>query len=1220
VLPAAGQLPAAQSGRELRIQLTPLERARRIDCICGARSGRGLRARGIFLMQKFVPRWISLGVVCAMAIVAAAVPALRSHSLSARTAQEKPAAKPHSATSPASAGTNDAFRFNTLGVACMNQQKFADAQKYFEQALAADPKFAVARLNLGISLLSQQKLEGARTALEQASSQLPKDPFAWYNLGLVYKDSAETEKGVAAFKHVTELVPEADGHYFVGYLLSQLQRYDDAIAEFDKALAAFPFHASAEFGIARAYQRKGDLKSAREHLARFQKITSEHLGTPFGAGYGDQGRFSLAELARSAAAPAPPAISVSFKEQPLLGGSSSSQSAGSGSAAKLPGIGASAGACFLDYDGDGKPDLFLVSATSDGVSKLLHNLGNGYFADVTQPANLVLRGSGLGCAAGDFDNDGHTDLVVCLSDGIHLLRNKGNGTFEDVTTAVGIRRETGCVGATLVDYDHDGDLDLYITMLPTASGSGSTAAHNQLWRNNGNSTFTDVSEETALNFDATGAGLVTTDFNNDRAIDFVFAGGTAGASIFLNPREGKFTPLAGIDFKKENLPPAVGVIAFDFDKDGWMDLAFTHAGAPGISLWRNIEGKRLERVALPDLAWRHGWGISAIDYDNDGWLDLVAVGESTTGGGEVRLLRNLGTSGWADVTKDTHLDAVKLLQPRAVAIADIDNNGSADLLLTQAGGEPLLLRNEGATQHNWMRIDLKALNDNKSGIGTKVELYAGPLYQKWEAVGSSGYLGQNSSSILAGLGSEKNAEVVRLLWPTGVPQDEINLAAKKEQNIGELDRRGSSCPVLFSWNGHEYEFIADMIGPGVVGHWIAPGQRDVPDPDEYLKVDARSARPLANGLLSFRFMEPMEETVYLDQVRLVAVDHPSTYEVYPNERFVSAPPFPEFHVIPSRDAHSPVGAWDDRGNDVLPLIAHHDRKYVTSFDELPFAGFAKLHYLELNLGPWDPAKPLRLILDGYTDYFTATSMYAADQAGIKVIAPYVEALDSAGKWVRVIDDMGFPAGLARTMTTELTGKLPAGTRRIRIVNNLKIYWDAIRIDQTPDQQDARVSEVPLADAALDFLGYPREIRLTPASDTKYSYAERSMTGPYAHAAGNYTRYGNVHDLLRKSDDRFVVFGSGEGVKLDFDPRKLPALPAGWTRDYFFYADGFEKDMDFYAAHGFTVEPLPRHTLVPYPYPDGQEYPADDTHLGYELNYNTRPRSDRLPQDLRYHYH
>src|SRR2546429_8804330 len=154
------------------------------------------------------------------------------------------------------------------------------------------------------------------------------------------------------------------------------------------------------------------------------------------------------------------------------------------------------------------------------------------------------------------------------------------------------------------------------------------------------------------------------------------------------------------------------------------------------------------------------------------------------------------------------------------------------------------------------------------------------------------------------------------------------------------------------------------------------------------------------------------------------------------------------------------------------------------FDDLPFAGLAKLHWVELDLGAWDAHKPLRLLIDGYTDYFTATSMYAADQAGVKVMAPHVEAQDAQGKWVRVVEDMGFPAGLERTMIADLTGKLPPGTRRIRIVTNLKIYWDAIHIDQTPDPKDIRVSEVPLAEAALEFLGYPREIRLHPASDTR----------------------------------------------------------------------------------------------------------------------------------------
>jgi len=1114
----------------------------------------------------------------------------------------------HSAKPPAAVAANpagdstsaEAARLNSVGVAYMGQQRFAEAQKQFEGALKAQPGYALAELNLGIALLAQQKSDEAKKALLQATEKLPDDPFGWYNLGLVYKDTSEPEKAIEAFRHVSKIAPnEPDAFYFIGYLESQSQKYDEAIAAYKSALAIFPFHASAEFGLAKAYQRKGDAENAREHLQKFQKMTAAKTGTPFGAGYGDQGRFSLAEYAKNSLPKAPTAIPVKFLAQPLAGGASS-------------------GACFFDYDGDGKPDLLLVSATESGSLKLLHNAGDGKFEDRTSAAGISLQGSGLGCTAGDFDNDGKTDFAVCANDGVHLFHNEGGGKFTDVTKTVGIKSEKGCVSVTFVDYDHDGDLDLFLT--EKSAGAG----HNVLWRNNGNSTFTDITTETAMGKEATGGGVVTSDFNNDRAIDFVLAGGNKGAAILLNPREGEFKPLDGIDFAKEGLPPAIGVVSFDFDKDGWMDLAFTHAGTPGISLWHNKEGRGLERVALPDLGWKSGAGIAAVDYDNDGWIDLVAVGEGTNGG-EVRLLRNLGAGNFADTTKDAKLGAVKLNKPIAVAAADVSGNGGMDLVITQAEDAPLLLKNEGAEKNGWVELDLKALNDNKSGIGSKVEVFAGELYQKWEVQGASGYLGQSALPVHVGLGSEKGADVVRLLWPTGVPQDEIKLDGRKMQAVAELDRRGSSCPVLFVWNGKEFEFLADMIGPGVVGHWVAPNERDVPDPTEYLKVPGKSAQP-RGGMLSFRFLEPMEETVYLDQVKLLAIDHPASYDVYPNEHFAANPPFPEFGVVPTRHAHPPVGAWDDRGNDVLPLLAKRDRKYVTGFDDLPFAGFAKLHWVELDLGKWDARLPLRLIIDGYTDYFTATSMYAADQAGIKVIPPYVEAQDASGKWVRVIEDMGFPAGLERTMIADLTGKIPAGTRRIRIVDNLKIYWDAIQIDQTvvnqsPDRtrESARVTEVPLAHAALDFLGFPKEIRLTPASDTVYSYARRSKTGPYARAAGNYTRYGDVKALLSVADDRFVIFSSGEGVKLDFDARSLPALPAGWVRDYFFFADGFEKDLDFYAAHAFTVEPLPKHGMRPYPYASGEEYPEDAEHLGYELDYNTRSRSGKMPADLRYHY-
>lgn len=1088
---------------------------------------------------------------------------------------------------------SEAARLNSIGVAYMNQQRFAEAQKQFEAALKAQPGYTLAVLNMGVSLLSQQKSDEAKKVLIEATEQLPQDPYGWYNLGLVYKDTGEHEKAIDAFQHVTQIAPgEPDAFYFIGYLNTQLQKYDAAVAAFQSALSVFPFHASAEFGLAKAYQRKGDAENARVHLQKFQKMTAQHWGTPFGAGYGDQGKFSLAEYPKNGLPKAPAAIPVTYAAQSLAAGPSS-------------------GACFFDYDADGKPDLLLVSATENGSLHLLHNAGNGKFEDKTSGSGLEIKSSGLGCAAGDFDNDGKTDLAVCLSDGAHLFRNDGGGKFSDVTKTVGIKSEAGCAALTFVDYDHDGDLDLYIT----AKAKG--AAHNVLWRNNGNSTFTEITAETALGKEATGGGVVTSDFNNDRAVDFVLAGGAKGASVLLNPREGQFIPLDGIDFANQGLPAAVGVISLDFDKDGWMDLAFTHSGAPGISLWRNKAGKGLERVALPDFGWKSGAGIAALDFDNDGWIDLVAVGEGANGG-EIRLLRNLGTGNFSDVTKDARLDTVKLSKPLAIAAADVSGTGGMDLVVTQADGAPLLLKNHGAEKNGWMEIDLKALNDNKSAIGTKVEVFAGVQYQKWEVLGASGYLGQNALPIHVGLGGEKGADVVRLLWPTGVPQDEIKLDGRKTQTIAELDRRGSSCPVLFSWNGKQYEFIADMIGPGVVGHWVAPGERDVPDPTEYLKVPAKSLQA-RDGKLSFRFLEPMEETVYLDQVKLLAIDHPASYDVYPNERFAATPPFPEFGVVPVRKAHAPIGAWDDRGNNVLPLLAKRDRKYVSDFESLAFAGFAKLHWVELDLGAWNPRLPLRLIIDGYTDYFTATSMYAADQAGIKVIPPYVEAQDASGKWIRVMEDMGFPAGLERTMIADLTGKIPAGTRRIRIVNNLKIYWDAIRIDQTTEQKSSLVTEVPLANASLDFLGFPKEIRLTPASDTVYSYGQRSKTGPYARAAGNYTRYGDVKNLLRAADDHFVIFSSGEGVKLDFDAKSLPVLPAGWVRDYFFFADGFEKDLDFYAADAFTVEPLPRHGLKPYPYAPGEEYPSDASHLGYELDYNTRARSGKMPPDLRYHF-
>jgi hypothetical protein len=389
-------------------------------------------------------------------------------------------------------------------------------------------------------------------------------------------------------------------------------------------------------------------------------------------------------------------------------------------------------------------------------------------------------------------------------------------------------------------------------------------------------------------------------------------------------------------------------------------------------------------------------------------------------------------------------------------------------------------------------------------------------------------------------------------------------------------------------------------------------------------------------------MEPMEEVVYLDAVKLVAVDHPADEDVYPNEYFASNPPYPEFKVITSRNAKPPAGAWDDKGNDLLPdLLAH---KYVGNFDLLPFKGFTKPHSLTLDLGEPYRGGPLRLLMHGEIEYFTATGMYAASQAGIEAMPPYVEAeighvgrtllsdtrrpepepsdknvrATQSGKWVRILDDMGFPAGLPKPITVDLSGRLPIGSTRVRITTNLQIYWDRILIDRSEQSQNFQLREIPLTKAGLDYHGYPRQIEDQPSGNVKYVYEQISRTGPYARQAGEYTRYGDVKPLLNRFDDKLVVFGSGEEVQLEFDQSRLPALPKGWIRDYFFQANGYEKDMDFYAADGNTVEPLPFRGMGEYPYP-GKSFLSDPEHLDYMLKYNTRFVSGNEPRGYAYEF-
>jgi hypothetical protein len=822
----------------------------------------------------------------------------------------------------------------------------------------------------------------------------------------------------------------------------------------------------------------------------------------------------------------------------------------------------------------------------------------------------------VACAVGDFDGDGLNDLAVALDDAVLLFRNLGKGKFQNVTAEAGLASRNRPSGITFVDYDHDGDLDLLLTGAPIKPGD----APNVLWRNNGNGTFTEWTEPTGLGGSGTTNAAILTDFNNDRAVDLAVTGDGPAPTIYVNPREGKY-PTQAV-YEGEKLPPTVGIAVLDYNKDGWMDIAVTHAGAPGLTLWRNVEGpnhvgRRFERVELPLKDALRGWGLTPIDIDNDGWIDLAAIVE-TKAGPRVRVLRNRGDGSFEDVSHAVGLDDVKLQAPRGLIAAEVDGDGAADLIVTQLNAPPVLLRNVGANKNHFVRLDLTGFADNKTALGVKVEVFADGLWQKWELAGASGYQTQAPPQILVGLGDAKGVDLLRILWPTGVLQDEIDLPQGPVIAMKEADRRGSSCPVLFVWDGHEYKFVVDVIGAGVVGHWFTPARRNIPNPGEWVKVDGANFAAV-NGKLSLRFMEPMEEVNYVDQLRLVAVDHPEGVEVNPDEHFLDNPPFASGRVVASQGARLPVGAWDGEGRDVLDQVSKRDHRFGSGFTELPpYDGFANLHALTLDLGEVKHGAPLRLLMTGYVNYFSATSLYAAWQAGMKEIPPYVEAQLPDGSWKRIADDVGFPAGLERTIVVDLTGKLPQGARRIRLMTNLQLYWDQVLVDQSMDAE-ARTAEIPLSRATLHFRGYPRQTEGASPGDLDYVYNEVSLTGPYQHQRGNYTRMGDVTALLQGIDNRFAIFGSGEEIAAEFDAAKLPWLPAHWKRDYFFYANGFVKDMDWWDASPFTVAQMPFHGMSAYPYPENESYPDDADALGYQLNWNDRFDSGEPVRSYRFDF-
>jgi hypothetical protein len=552
---------------------------------------------------------------------------------------------------------------------------------------------------------------------------------------------------------------------------------------------------------------------------------------------------------------------------------------------------------------------------------------------------------------------------------------------------------------------------------------------------------------------------------------------------------------------------------------------------------------------------------------------------------------------------------------RGCSIADFDNDGDLDFVLTTNGGSPLYYRNIGGNQNNWVALFLQGSNSNKGAIGVKAEVQVGRHWQKLESSGSDGFLTQNSPLFHFGLGRKTSVDVVRLIWPNGVLQSEIDRPVNQILELDELDRKGTSCPILYVWDGESYRFQTDFLGGSAYGSLLAPGVYNYPDTDEYVKL-RREDLALKDGKVAIAMNNQLEEVIFFDKVELVVVDHPKDYEVFPDEKLLPGPPYQDFRLLTSSNARLPVSAVDGNGRDVLEEISKIDRRYPEVANTLPFKGYTDLHEIKLDLGEISEESAF-LLMHAWIDYADSTSNLAASQGRTKLIPPYLQVQNQEGEWVTVLERMGFPAGLPKTMTVDLSGRFLSDSRLVRIVTNMKIYWDQILVEIGQQRSDYQLNRLAPTSANLHFKDFPSFVSPDGRRPKVYLY-DQATTAEWKVHLGAYTRYGEVVPLLKKLDDMFVITRSGDEIEIVFEVAELPQPKRGWVRDYLIYVDGFGKDMDPNSAAPYFLGPLPFHGMSRFPYSADESYPDSEAHRKYLREWNTRHYYRSYPdlQDLR----
>ena len=486
------------------------------------------------------------------------------------------------------------------------------------------------------------------------------------------------------------------------------------------------------------------------------------------------------------------------------------------------------GVAAIDYDRDGRLDLFFVNGSRlEGfapgqapVNQLYRNKGDGTFEDVTVKAGLGASGWGQGACVGDYDNDGNDDLFVSYWGQNRLYHNRGNGTFEDVTRRAHLlntrtRWGTGCA---FLDYDRDGRLDLFVAnyidldlaTAPTPDSGlcrykgiqvacgppGLTGGKNALYHNRGDGTFEDVSDKAGITraSGTYGLGVSTLDFDNDGWVDLYAANDSNPSALYRNNHDGTFTDVgvtSGCAYSQDGKPQAgMGVAIGDYDRNGTMDIFKTNFAGDTSTLYANAgDGLCEDRTFAAGIGvntrWL-GWGTGWIDLDNDGWLDLFltnghvypeVVQLKTEAGYKQRkvVYRNLGTGRFADISERLGEPITVPKAGRGSAFADFDNDGHVDVAIANVNDRPDLFRLTDTSGHHWTTLTLVGTTSNRNGIGARVRCVTGSVTEWQEVRGGGSYLSQNDFRVHFGVGTAARIDRIDVRWPNGLEETWENL-------------------------------------------------------------------------------------------------------------------------------------------------------------------------------------------------------------------------------------------------------------------------------------------------------------------------------------------------------------------------------------------------------------------------------------------------------------